>query len=163
MWTFSKKSQNICYSIITIEYKHIEHENVDFINQYYRIIYSPNNNVGVLINSFCVSLCKNINDENDIDDNIRDLNDIIFEIGSRMNNKYFDDNYIPSRCKIVFTSFKPLHSTIHYDPIVESSKPSGNNGNNGTILPTVQENEKQWLIKVCRVSTASAWYHLFFE
>ena len=67
-----------------------------------------------------MSLCKNINDENDIDDNIRDLNDIIFEIGSRMNNKYFDDNYIPSRCQIVFTSFKPLRSTIHYDPIIET-------------------------------------------
>ena len=105
---------------LTRWYKHVEHENVDFINQYYRIIYLPNNNVGVLINSFCVSLCKNINDNIDDNDNIFDLNDIIFEIGSRMNNKYFDDNYIPSRCKIVFTSFKPLHSTIHYDPIVET-------------------------------------------
>ena len=110
-----------------IEYSHIEHENIDFMNQYYRIIYSPNNNVGVLINSFCVSLCKNINDENDIYENdndnisnISDLNDIIFESGSRINNKYFDDNYIPSRCQIVFTSFKPLRSTIHYDPIIET-------------------------------------------
>ena len=73
---------------------------------------------GVLINSFCVSLCNNINDTDSSQENddIKDLNYIIKETESRINkanvlNQTYDENYIPNRCQIVFTSFKPLHST----------------------------------------------------
>ena len=139
----------------SIDYKHVEHTNVDFVDQYKRIIYANNNgNVNdgsALISSFCVSLCKNQNDnidENNIQD-IKDLNDIIDETESRMNNKFFDDNYIPSRCKIVFTSFEPLRSAIHYDPIHITSS-NGNNtknsikasSNNDSILETIGESKQ---------------------
>ena len=47
---------------------------MDFVDEYKRIIYSNNCDKSELINSFCVSLCKNINDNNN--NNNIDLNNI---------------------------------------------------------------------------------------
>ena len=84
-----------------------------------------------LINSFCVSLCNNINAYND--QSIKDLNDIVQETESRIKkvnilNQFYDENFIPNRCQIVFTSFHPLQST-KYVEIVKNNK----NNNNGMI------------------------------
>lgn len=67
---------------------------------------SVNDTNGILINAFCMSLCNNINHQ--LNENEKNLNDIIKETRSRLSIKNInlhDENYIPSRCKIVFTSF----------------------------------------------------------
>ena len=108
-----------------------DQEQTDYVKQYKRVVYANiiakndnsddiKNDGGLLINSFCVSLCNNINDslskEDDHDDgSIKDLNIIIQETQSRIKkanvvNQIHDDNFIPKRCQIVFTSFDPLQS-----------------------------------------------------
>ena len=109
----------------------IDCQRVDFVDQYKRIIGNKHNNGqnkkngkdgSMLINAFCASLCNNIvhkwSDKNIKND--QNLNDIITETRSRMKkfhveNEIYDENYIPSRCKMVFTSFEPLESTRYYD------------------------------------------------
>ena len=141
---------------------------IDYVDQYRRVIYAntsytninyntDNNNStgdvkqddkndndgGLLINSFCVSLCNNVNNINssqEDDKNIKDLNDIIKETESRIkkfnaSHQVYDENLIPDRRQIVFTSFQPLQSTkyIHL----------GKNNNNGMIETVADLSLKQ--------------------
>ena len=132
------------------------HNQIDYVDQYKRVIYANTDNNykdgdddmkqgdknandgGLLINSFCVSLCNNTND----DQSIKDLNDIVKETESRIKkvnilNQLYDENFIPDRCQIVFTSLKPLQST-KYVEIVKNNKK-----NNNGVIETVNVADPQ--------------------
>ena len=104
-------------------------QDVNFIHQYKRVIYCGGSDYncnakdgGLLINSLCASLCNNQSKQNKDDenyDNVQNLNDIVNETETRLKqateNQMYDENYIPKRCKILLTPFKPLKSTVYYD------------------------------------------------
>ena len=121
----------------------IDEQNINFVDQYKRIVYFKHNkkneyksdhNVkdgGLLVSAFCASLCNDgsVNDKSyfnqiDKEKKSRNLDDIINETENRLTilmnklsleSKFYDENYIPIKRKIIFTSYKPLKSTVYYD------------------------------------------------
>ena len=110
----------------------VDNNKIEFVDQYKRVLYSNcdwtqdkcftagKNDGNLLINSFCASLSNNIG----ITNSATDLNDIIKQTRIRLrqtvnkeNSQYmniYDENYIPSRCQILFTSFNPINSVESY-------------------------------------------------
>ena len=106
----------------------VDNDEIEFVDQYKRVIYSncdwtnryfnTNKNDGnLLINVFCAALANNIDNQK----NKTDLDDIVQQTRQRLKDKiqdakYYnkhvihDQNYIPTRCKILFTSFSPINA-----------------------------------------------------
>ena len=106
----------------------VDNDEIEFADQYKRVIYSNNdwnfisngNDGNLLINLFCASLSASFS----IKHIATNLNDIVKQTHQRLKKKIsnveyaniYDENYIPSRCRVLFTSSgnSPLKSPNSY-------------------------------------------------